>query len=140
MTPAEDLFVLDKTSQRILFHSADEGSVGKFLVLMMIQHRRDRVDFQILRKIPIEQQRRLFANAEGIKSFASTVDVPGKILLTKREKEVLSLAVTGKSNKEIASSINLSESTIKFHMTSLLRKFQVRKRIELISATDEDSS
>jgi hypothetical protein len=36
------------------------------------------------------------------------------------------------ANKEIAASLNLSERTVKFHVSSLLAKFRVRGRMELV--------
>lgn len=36
------------------------------------------------------------------------------------------------ANKEIAASLNLSERTVKFHVSSLLSKFRVRGRMELV--------
>jgi len=36
------------------------------------------------------------------------------------------------ANKEIAANLNLSERTIKFHVSSLLAKFRVRGRMELV--------
>jgi Bacterial regulatory proteins, luxR family len=38
------------------------------------------------------------------------------------------------ANKEIAASLNLSERTVKFHVSSLLIKFRVRGRMELAEA------
>ena len=35
-------------------------------------------------------------------------------------------------NKEIAATLNLSERTVKFHVSSLLSKFRVRGRMELV--------
>jgi Bacterial regulatory proteins, luxR family len=36
------------------------------------------------------------------------------------------------ANKEIAATLNLSERTVKFHVSSLLAKFRVRGRMELV--------
>jgi hypothetical protein len=36
------------------------------------------------------------------------------------------------ANKEIAATLNLSERTVKFHVSSLLTKFRVRGRMELV--------
>jgi hypothetical protein len=36
------------------------------------------------------------------------------------------------ANKEIAANLNLSERTVKFHVSSLLAKFRVRGRMELV--------
>lgn len=54
--------------------------------------------------------------------------------LTRREKEVLQAISDGKSNKEVASMVNLSERTVKFHVTALLSKFNVHTRGELVAA------
>lgn len=50
---------------------------------------------------------------------------------TPREKEVLSGIQAALSNKEIASKLNLSERTVKFHVSSLLRKNKVGSRVQL---------
>jgi DNA-binding NarL/FixJ family response regulator len=54
-------------------------------------------------------------------------------LLTRREAEVLSLLGRGLSNKEIARSLNVSISTVKAHVHSLLTKLQTRSRGEAIA-------
>ncbi|HKE33701.1 MAG TPA: LuxR C-terminal-related transcriptional regulator [Candidatus Acidoferrum sp.] len=58
--------------------------------------------------------------------------VHGQVRLTRREEEVLAGVSDSLSNKEIASNLNLSERTVKFHVSSLLAKFQVRGRMELV--------
>jgi DNA-binding CsgD family transcriptional regulator len=52
--------------------------------------------------------------------------------LTRREEEVLSGLMKSLANKEIAANLNLSERTVKFHVSSLLAKFRVRGRMELV--------
>ncbi len=54
------------------------------------------------------------------------------VRLTRREEEVLDGVVKSLANKEIASHLNLSERTVKFHVSSLLAKFKVRSRMELL--------
>jgi DNA-binding NarL/FixJ family response regulator len=54
--------------------------------------------------------------------------------LTRREEEVLEGVLGGKANKEIASELNLSERTVKFHVSSLLAKFRVRRRQDIVAA------
>ncbi|MBL0406551.1 response regulator transcription factor [Microvirga aerilata] len=48
--------------------------------------------------------------------------------LTPRQREVLTLLVQGKSNKEIAKTLNLGEGTVKVHMAALFRTFGVNSR------------
>ena len=50
--------------------------------------------------------------------------------LTNRQREVLSLLVCGKSNKEIARALDIAEATTKIHMGALLRALGVRNRTE----------
>jgi len=58
--------------------------------------------------------------------------VTRSVKLTRREEEVLGGVMRSRSNKEIAASLNLSERTVKFHVSSLLTKFHVRGRMELV--------
>lgn len=50
--------------------------------------------------------------------------------LTEREREVLTALVKGRSNKEISSSLHISEDTVKSHLKTLFTKLQVRDRTE----------
>jgi DNA-binding CsgD family transcriptional regulator len=54
------------------------------------------------------------------------------IPLSKREREVISLLLQGKSNKLIALSLGISARTVEFHLKNIYTKFQVSSRIELI--------
>jgi DNA-binding CsgD family transcriptional regulator len=58
--------------------------------------------------------------------------VGSSVKLTRREEEVLGGVMRSLANKEIAASLNLSERTVKFHVSSLLSKFRVRGRMELV--------
>ena len=58
--------------------------------------------------------------------------VGSSVRLTRREEEVLGGIMRSLANKEIAVSLNLSERTVKFHVSSLLAKFRVRGRMELV--------
>lgn len=57
---------------------------------------------------------------------------PKTNLLTKREKEVASLIVEGKYNKEIAYLLNISLSTVEAHRSRIMDKFQARNLAQLI--------
>jgi len=58
--------------------------------------------------------------------------VGSAVKLTRREEEVLGGVMKSLANKEIAATLNLSERTVKFHVSSLLAKFRVRGRMELV--------
>jgi DNA-binding NarL/FixJ family response regulator len=53
-------------------------------------------------------------------------------VLSEREMEVLKLAVSGKSNKDIAESLNISLRTVQAHMRSIFNKLGVGSRSEAI--------
>ena len=48
--------------------------------------------------------------------------------LTERERDVLASLIKGRSNKEIASSLGISEDTVKSHLKTLFAKLRVRDR------------
>lgn len=58
--------------------------------------------------------------------------VKASVKVTRREKEVLDGILRSLANKEIACELNISERTVKFHVSSLLSKFKVRSRMELM--------
>lgn len=52
--------------------------------------------------------------------------------LTEREREVLALMVAGKSNKEIAQALRVTERTVEFHVSNILAKLGVASRVEAV--------
>jgi DNA-binding CsgD family transcriptional regulator len=77
------------------------------------------------------------SHTEGLLGRARTLlqavqSVKSEVKVTRREEEVLRGIIRGLANKEIASDLNLSERTVKFHVSSLLSKFRVRGRMELV--------
>lgn len=54
----------------------------------------------------------------------------GSITLSGRESEILRCLVDGDSNKAIANRLGITESTVKVHMKSLLRKLKVSNRTQ----------
>lgn len=54
----------------------------------------------------------------------------GTAQLTKREMEVVRLIVSGKSNKEIAASLQIRESTVKVHLLHIFKKLGATGRLD----------
>lgn len=52
--------------------------------------------------------------------------------LTQREREIVRLIVQGASNKEVASSLNISERTVKGHLSNVFQKLGVADRLKLM--------
>jgi len=53
-------------------------------------------------------------------------------LLTDREKEVLQLLAEGRSNKEVASLLNLGLSTVETHRANLMQKLNLHNTAEIV--------
>ncbi len=58
-----------------------------------------------------------------------------QVIVTKREREILILIKSGKTNKEIGDLLFLSELTIKSHRQNMMRKFECKNVAELIAKT-----
>jgi DNA-binding NarL/FixJ family response regulator len=54
--------------------------------------------------------------------------------LTVRQREVLGLVATGKSNKQIASTLGISEGTVKVHVNAAFRALGVHNRVNATTA------
>lgn len=70
-----------------------------------------------------------FTNDDAEKVFSQCT---GLDVLSGREKEVMTLLLTGKKRKDIAEELFVSESTIKKHSASIYRKLGVENRRELL--------
>ena len=67
------------------------------------------------------QRMALSADREAIKG-------PGKEQLSPQERRILALVVEGKTNKEIAKALSLSDKTVKNYLSNAFQKLNVRRR------------
>ncbi|MGH8501003.1 MAG: response regulator transcription factor [Gammaproteobacteria bacterium] len=72
------------------------------------------------------------AHARQVEAQNSTVAVRFS-RLTEREQEVMSLVVTGRSNKEIALKLRCSHRTVEVHRSRLMAKMEAHTLPELVS-------
>ena len=81
---------------------------------------------------------------KGGKSFDSSVipslllglqksSQPEEVTLSNRELQVLELAAAGLSNKEIAEYLEITDQTVKNHITAILRKLNVNDRTHAVT-------
>ena len=86
----------------------------------------------------ISDQARLWANGSAQPSEStskqtqtqqSTSPLPHGIPLSEREREVLTLVVDAKTNKQIATRLRLSEATVKTHVSAIIAKLGVQDRV-----------
>lgn len=54
------------------------------------------------------------------------------VALSSRENQVALELLRGASNREIATKLNISYTTVKFYMNQIIRKFEVRNRVEVV--------
>ena len=59
------------------------------------------------------------------------------LLITKREKEILTHLLSGKGNKEIAEALSISKRTAEVHRFNLMKKLEVKNLIELANKAKE---
>ena len=67
-------------------------------------------------------------NPEFVKNFS----------LTRREQEIILALLEGKSNKELAQALFVSEKTIETHLGNIYKKIGVKNRLELFSRLQND--
>ncbi len=118
------------------FH-VEAGSDGQFpveeaaglLAMHCVVRGQSPTDYVVMAEVAHESLEGLTEKAEKLLQAGHSVG--SSVKLTRREEEVLGGITRSLANKEIAAALNLSERTIKFHVSSLLTKFRVRGRMEL---------
>ena len=132
----ETYFFYEKNTGVSHFHveaSADghfpvEEAAGLLAMHCMVRGQSPR-DYVVMVEAAHEALEGLTDKAEKLLQAGHSVG--SSVKLTRREEEVLDGVMRSLANKEIAASLNLSERTVKFHVSSLLTKFRVRGRMEL---------
>lgn len=86
-------------------------------------------DFEVL--VPAERSLvdRIISRAQELLNEGRASACPASLSL--RQREILHSVICNKANKEIASKLNITVRTVKFHVSSLLNKFGVQNRAEL---------
>ncbi len=76
--------------------------------------------------------------APAVRVFAGRLAfVSAQNLFSAREEEVLQAIAMGRSNKEIARDLDLTDNTIKFHLRNIYRKLGVKKRVPAVQKARE---
>lgn len=88
----------------------------------------------------VQQGRRVMAPEAlaALRAAAADPVLHGRVALTEREREVLMRLAQGMTNLGIAGDLNISASTVKFHLTNLLDKLGAGNRTEaVVKALDQ---
>jgi DNA-binding CsgD family transcriptional regulator len=86
-------------------------------------------DFEIMVPAEMSFNGRLVSRAQELLEEGRAVACPAP--LSQRQREVLHSVMDNRVNKEIASKLNITVRTVKFHISTLLSKFGVESRAEL---------
>jgi DNA-binding NarL/FixJ family response regulator len=86
-------------------------------------------DFDVLAPAHPILVNRLTQRAQELLEEGRAVACPSS--LSARQKEILQAVLCNQANKEIASKLNITVRTVKFHISTLLSKFGVENRMEL---------
>ena len=81
-----------------------------------------------------EALRRDHAQRENAEKISGVLT--GYRSLTKREREIMKLVVTGQINKQIAAQVGLSEVTVKIHRAQVMHKMGTPSLADLVRAAD----
>jgi DNA-binding CsgD family transcriptional regulator len=103
--------------------------IAGVLAMQCMVRGQDPKNFQVM--VPAEQSlvSRLISRAEELLAEGRAIACPTS--LSARQREVLNAVLSNRANKEIASKLNITVRTVKFHISSLLSKFGVESRAEL---------
>lgn len=74
----------------------------------------------------------IMLKTDSISKSTSPTLPPLKKNLTNRQSQVLDLIAQGKSNKQIAYDMGVSEATVKLHINALLRSLKVNNRTQAV--------
>lgn len=88
-------------------------------LLMVVRQALEHDSNELASRLQVESVRRLFET------------------LTPREREVMTLLVTGKMNKQIASDLGTSEITVKVHKRHIMTKMKARTLIDLVKMREQ---
>jgi len=108
--------------------STVERAAG-MLAMQCLVRGREPEDFAVL--VPAERNMvgRVLSRAKDLLDEGRAASKPAA--LSPRQSEILISVIRNRANKEIASKLNITVRTVKFHISSLLSKFGVDNRAEL---------
>lgn len=126
-------------------NSLDIGSIDITLVLFYIWWNLVMLGFLLWYFINIIKNKNMFVNeslnnnsndSKNIENENNEIkkELKGEIInLTKREKQILSYLLSGKTNKEVALILDISLNTVNNHVANIYDKSGVKNRVELVN-------
>lgn len=103
---------------------------ASLLAIHCLTRQQSPVDYQVMVGVGSDLIHRVTSRASQLLESVWAEDAPTP--LSRRQQEVLQGVLRNLSNKEIGALLNLSERTVKFHVSTLLAKFGVSDRVSLM--------
>jgi len=103
--------------------------MASLLAIQCLIRGREPGDYAILVPAAEGFTRQLLARAEELLEAARAAAVPASLSL--RQREILHAVIRNQANKEIASQLNITVRTVKFHISTLLKKLGAANRADL---------
>ena len=102
------------------------------------------VDSTLLKKaLKLVNEGQIWIDNNSLKALlckAGDISKAGKVTtISKREQEILDQITQGRTNKEIAERLFMSEQTVKAHLSHIFKKYHVNSRMQLISLLTKTS-
>lgn len=121
--PAARVLVLSAfESEEVIFQALQAGAVG----YLAKSSRRP----ELIGAVRLAAQGKAAFSADIAAKLATRIQRPS---LSPRELEVVAELVKGNSNKEIASHLEISENTVKLHITHIMQKLRAKDRTHVAS-------
>jgi LuxR family transcriptional regulator, positive regulator of biofilm formation len=121
----------------------DSGQEPEKLLAILLSHTvhgllSSRTELHLLKKaLKAVNEGQIWIDNDSVKALLQdngALSKTGKISgVTGREKEIIEHVCRGLSNKQIALGLSLSENTVKAHLNTIFRKFNVTSRSKLMS-------
>ena len=136
-TDSPNVFVFcEKSTGAARFHTETSSDpeyvlerMAGLLAVQCLVRGSDPSDFAILVPAASALGTRLVSRAKELLEQGREAASPAT--LSPRQKEILQSVISNRANKEIASQLNITVRTVKFHISSLLAKFGAENRAEL---------
>ncbi len=122
-------------TRRFEIKAAENGSfpvdqAASLLAIQCVARQQDPRDFSVMVALRDDLVDGLVGRATQLIQSCAEAKLP--VPLSRRQQDVLSAVAQNLTNKEIAGRLNVSVRTVKFHVSALLEKFEVRGRVDLM--------
>jgi DNA-binding NarL/FixJ family response regulator len=125
---------LELFTKSILSVIAGEFWISRAMISELVHQMRQTLPIELLdasdRLLPVDGEK-IASSAVRTNSVTRESDI-SKFGLTPRETQIIGALVDGQTNKDIASTLGISEYTVKHHLTSVYDKLGVYNRVELV--------